>query len=603
MTRAPARRARRNSTARTSTPARGAWRKPRRRTRGTPRRPRRSARGWRRLGSRRRRMRISCARRSSTRRRRRTRSAPARRAHAKNVAEENAVCASAGAARSRSAARPRRTRRPPSDRTTRTTRFSPRTRWWRHPNGEQEGACAPTTGRARAPPSAPQSPKRSESSGGARRGGGGAAGAERVASHHENTRRAQEMNAERVEQFRAEQRAAVLATVLGQRAEKHGGQPGAPSDIKRGELGSSVLCDGHDSASARETFSVDRPLRHAAIGRTRRRSAVRSRSCDVYELLCSLGACVPEVRADDATCVRLASGPPGRTTRGWRQTAISEPCRTDIPYLATTARAGRDDPGGSPGGVRCPASAHAHPAGGARSRAQLQRGAAIARNEAARRRRGPRRRACNASPMAQVIGRRGERSASRRVAEGFVPRRRAAATMAPCSPGPVAEERREKRLPVLRRTPRGARRRCSGRRSKRSAPPRRTRTRQSSRGNRLPPRRRRRRKPPRPRRDVRCRTENVRGVDAPERESTTRTRRRHVRGGVVGYNMRGRDSNQQCSRGVRKLALGRQPARALGGPEAASPRWTRRSAPRTWRARRRRRRLCPRYTERTSPSR
>lgn len=44
-----------------------------------------------------------------------------------------------------------------------------------------------------------------------------------AASHHENTRRALEMNAERVEQFRAEQRAAVLATVLGQRAEKHEG--------------------------------------------------------------------------------------------------------------------------------------------------------------------------------------------------------------------------------------------------------------------------------------------------------------------------------------------------------------------------------------------
>ena len=44
-----------------------------------------------------------------------------------------------------------------------------------------------------------------------------------VARHHENTRRALEMNAERVEQFRAEQRAAVLATVLGQRAEKHEG--------------------------------------------------------------------------------------------------------------------------------------------------------------------------------------------------------------------------------------------------------------------------------------------------------------------------------------------------------------------------------------------
>ena len=42
-----------------------------------------------------------------------------------------------------------------------------------------------------------------------------------AASHYENTRRALEMNAERVEQFKAEQRAAVLATVLGQRAEKH----------------------------------------------------------------------------------------------------------------------------------------------------------------------------------------------------------------------------------------------------------------------------------------------------------------------------------------------------------------------------------------------
>jgi hypothetical protein len=41
-----------------------------------------------------------------------------------------------------------------------------------------------------------------------------------VASHHENTRKALEMNAERVEQFRAEQRAAVLATVIGQRGEK-----------------------------------------------------------------------------------------------------------------------------------------------------------------------------------------------------------------------------------------------------------------------------------------------------------------------------------------------------------------------------------------------
>ena len=45
----------------------------------------------------------------------------------------------------------------------------------------------------------------------------------RAASHYEDTRRALEMNAERVEQFKAEQRAAVLATVLGQRAEKHEG--------------------------------------------------------------------------------------------------------------------------------------------------------------------------------------------------------------------------------------------------------------------------------------------------------------------------------------------------------------------------------------------
>ena len=41
------------------------------------------------------------------------------------------------------------------------------------------------------------------------------------ASRYETTRRVLEMNAERVEQFKAEQRAAVLATVLGQRAEKH----------------------------------------------------------------------------------------------------------------------------------------------------------------------------------------------------------------------------------------------------------------------------------------------------------------------------------------------------------------------------------------------
>ena len=41
-----------------------------------------------------------------------------------------------------------------------------------------------------------------------------------AASHYENTRRALEMNAERVEQFKAEQRAAVLAMVIGQRAEK-----------------------------------------------------------------------------------------------------------------------------------------------------------------------------------------------------------------------------------------------------------------------------------------------------------------------------------------------------------------------------------------------
>jgi len=41
-----------------------------------------------------------------------------------------------------------------------------------------------------------------------------------AARRYENTRRALEMNAERVEQFRAEQRASVLATVLGQRVEK-----------------------------------------------------------------------------------------------------------------------------------------------------------------------------------------------------------------------------------------------------------------------------------------------------------------------------------------------------------------------------------------------
>ena len=50
-----------------------------------------------------------------------------------------------------------------------------------------------------------------------------AAAEARAASHYEDTRRALEMNAERVEQFKAEQRAAVLATVLGQRAEKHEG--------------------------------------------------------------------------------------------------------------------------------------------------------------------------------------------------------------------------------------------------------------------------------------------------------------------------------------------------------------------------------------------
>ena len=50
-----------------------------------------------------------------------------------------------------------------------------------------------------------------------------AAAERRAASHYENTRRALDMNAERVEQFKAEQRAAVLATVLGQRAEKHEG--------------------------------------------------------------------------------------------------------------------------------------------------------------------------------------------------------------------------------------------------------------------------------------------------------------------------------------------------------------------------------------------
>ena len=149
--------------------------------------------------------------------------AAARRAHAKNVAEENAALASArraarGAAPSRGG---RGDRRAIAQRERRVSH--------RGPDGGDIRAGA-RAARAPRPLEGRDAAERQEvaerSARSARRARADAAAAAadaRAASHHENTRRALEMNAERVEQFRAEQRAAVLATVLGQRAEKHEG--------------------------------------------------------------------------------------------------------------------------------------------------------------------------------------------------------------------------------------------------------------------------------------------------------------------------------------------------------------------------------------------
>ena len=87
------------------------------------------------------------------------------------------------------------------------------------------------------------------------------------------------MNAERVEQFRAERRAAVLATVLGQRRRSTGRRADAPAI-------SNEVGDAYFAGSARRAVGV------FLSTATRERAAASSergagRSCDVYELLCS----------------------------------------------------------------------------------------------------------------------------------------------------------------------------------------------------------------------------------------------------------------------------------------------------------------------------
>ena len=227
MTRAQARRARRNlPTARTSTPARGAWRKPRRRTLGTPRRPRSAARA--RLEE----ARLAKAAHADLLRAQEQfqkeaadAQAAARRAHAVEVAEENAALASAR--RAASAAR----RQAEADAETAERSHNENDAFLTEDPMVATSALAPGRrvrpdhwkGASAAERKEVAEAQRAQRAARAEADAAAAAADARAASHHENTRRALEMNAERVEQFRAEQRAAVLATVLGQRAEKHEG--------------------------------------------------------------------------------------------------------------------------------------------------------------------------------------------------------------------------------------------------------------------------------------------------------------------------------------------------------------------------------------------